>query len=131
MAWFVVSDSYIHGTISWNIQLFKWTQATSYSYQFTGKSLPTGSLKDDLKEFMDLVPTNKVLEIALDYLTYDEEVHELVVYIQSEEFPKIHKIVEHLKEYKKVSTFMYVFPEPQSDRENICSVLTGAWIALF
>ena len=110
---------------------FKWTHATSYSFQFTGKPLPNGSLKDDLKEFMELVPTQQILEISLDYLAYDPQVRELVVYIQSEEFPKIHKIVEHLKEYKKVSTFMYVFPEPQSDRENICSVLTGAWIALF
>jgi len=71
----VVSDSYIYETISRNIQLFKWTQATSYSYQFTGKHLPTGSLKDDLKELTELAPTNKVLAITLDYLVYDEEVH--------------------------------------------------------
>jgi len=59
--------------------------------------------QDDLKEFLALVPTDKVLEIALDYLANDQEVREFVVYIQSEEFPKIHKIVEHLKEYKDVS----------------------------
>jgi len=110
---------------------FKWTQATSYSFQFTGKHLPTGSLKEDLKELTELVPINKVLEVTLDYLTYDEEVRELVVYIQSEEFPKVHTIVENLKEYKDVSAFLCVFLKPHSDREYICSVLTGAWIALF
>jgi hypothetical protein len=85
----------------------------------------THRLQDDLKEFMALVPTDKVLEIALDYLANDQEVREFVVYIQSEEFPKIHKIVEHLKEYKDVSVFMCMFLKTQIDRVNICSVLTG------
>jgi hypothetical protein len=80
---------------------------------------------DDLKEFMDLVPKDKVLEIALDYLANDQEVRDLVVYIQSEEFPKIHKIVEYLKEYKYVSAFMCMFLKHQSDRKNICSISTG------
>jgi hypothetical protein len=48
---------------------------------------------------MALVQTDKVLKITLDYL------HEALVYIQSEEFPKIHKIVEYLKKYKDVSAF--------------------------
>jgi len=52
-----------------------------------------------VKEFMVLVPSDKVLEITLDYL------HEAFVYIQSEEFPKIHKIVEYVKKYKDVSAF--------------------------
>jgi hypothetical protein len=69
---------------------------------------------------MELYPTDQVLEIALDYLAYDEEVREFVVYIQSEEFPKIHKIVEHLKEYEYVSAFMFMFMllMHQSDRDN-------------
>jgi hypothetical protein len=104
--------------------LFTRTQVTSYSYQFTGKPLPTGKVQDDLKEFLELVPTDKVLEIALDYLYYDKEVKELVVYIQSEEFPPIHKIVEYLMEYKDVSAFMCMFLKPLSDRENICSIST-------
>jgi len=56
-------------------------------------------IQDDVKEFMVLVPSDKVLEITLDYL------HEAFVYIQSEEFPKIHKIVEYVKKYKDVSAF--------------------------
>ena len=71
---------------------------------------------------MELFPTNKILEIALDYLANDPEVQQFVAYIQSEEFPKIHTAVEHLKEYKDVSAFMCMFLKPQSDRENIRSV---------
>ena len=80
---------------------------------------------------MALVPTNKVLEITLDYLANDPEFHEAFVYMQSEEFPKIHTIVEYLKEYKDVSAFMCMFLKRQSDRENICSVWTDCWISLF
>jgi len=62
-------------------------------------------LQDELKKFTALFPTDKVLEITLDYLASDPELHDVVVYIQSEEFPRIHKIVEYLKEYKDVSAF--------------------------
>jgi hypothetical protein len=49
----------------------------------------------------------------------------LSAYIQSEEFPKIHAIVEYIKEYKDVSAFMCMFLKLESDREYICSVSTG------
>ena len=84
-----------------------------------------------MNEFIALVPTDKVLEIALDYLYNDQEVQEYIAYMQSEEFPKIHKIVEYLKEYKDVSAFVYMNFKSECDRENICSVSTGGWIALF
>jgi len=68
---------------------------------------------------------DKVIKIVLDYLSNDKEVRQFVVHIQSEEFTKIHTIVEHLKEYKDVSAFMCMFLKPQSDRKNVCSVSTG------
>ena len=80
---------------------------------------------------MALVPSNKIFEITMDYLAHDPELHEIFAYIQSEQFPKIHKIVEYLKQYKDVSNFMCMFLKHQSDRENICSVSTGVWISLF
>ena len=64
----------------------------------------TQSIRDDVKEFMALVPTNKVFEITMDYLA--NALQEIFAYIQSEQFPKIHKTVEYLKEYKYVSNFM-------------------------
>ena len=80
---------------------------------------------------MALLPTDKVLSITLDYIAKDPEFLEAVAYIQSEEFPNIHKVVEHLKEYKEVSAFLCMFFKPESDREIICSVSTGVWISLF
>jgi hypothetical protein len=82
-------------------------------------------LKEDLKEFFVLFPTYEVIHLTLDYLAHDTELHGLSAYIQSEEFPKIHAIVEYIKEYKHVSAFMCIFLKPESDRKNICSVSTG------
>jgi hypothetical protein len=55
-----------------------------------------------LKEFLALCPKEKLFNITLDYLYYDREVKEFVKYIQSEEFPNIHELVEYLKEYTEV-----------------------------
>jgi hypothetical protein len=81
-------------------------------------------LQEDITEYMALVRPHKFFEIAREYLAYDPEVKEFVAYMHSEKFPYIHKPVEYLKQYKLVSGFMCIFIKPQSDRENICSVLT-------
>jgi hypothetical protein len=57
-------------------------------------------------------PTDQVLEIAMDYLANDEEVRQSVAYVQSEEFPKIHKTVEQLQGYKYVSSFTCTILKP-------------------
>jgi len=67
---------------------------------------------------MALVPTDQVLETALDYLANDQQMREFVQYIQSEEFPNIHASVERLKEYKDVSAFMCMYFKPQSNRKK-------------
>jgi hypothetical protein len=67
-------------------------------------------LKEDLTELMPLVPTDKVLDITLDYLANDPEVQEFLVFIQSEKFPMVHIFVEYLKEYKDVSAFICHVP---------------------
>ena len=85
----------------------------------------TNSLQDELKEFMALAPTEKVLEISMDYLANDPQFQQAYGYVQSEKFPRIHRIVENLKQYKDVSNFMCMFFKCQSVRENICSVSTG------
>jgi RNA polymerase-interacting CarD/CdnL/TRCF family regulator len=86
--------------------MFIKTQVTANSYQFTGKPLPIAKFQEELSDFLVLVPTDKILEIALDYVANDTEVKELIAYIQSEEFPKVHAVVEDLKEYKDVSEFV-------------------------
>jgi hypothetical protein len=37
-------------------------------------------LKEDLKEFIVLVPTYEVIHLTLDYLAHDTELHELSAY---------------------------------------------------
>jgi len=91
----------------------------------------TQSLQEDLKEFMALLPSDMVLEITLDYLENDPQFNEAYAHVQSEQFPRIHKIVEYLKQYKDVSNFMCMLINHQSERKNICSISTGALIALF
>jgi hypothetical protein len=59
---------------------------------------------------MTLVPTEKVLVITLEYLAYDPELQERLVYIQSEKFPMVNATIEYLKEYKHVSAFMCCVP---------------------
>jgi hypothetical protein len=85
----------------------------------------THRVQDALNEFMEMVPTDMVLETVLEYLANDEEVREFVVYIQSEQFPKTHTIVDYFKEYKDVSSFMCMVLKPQSEREIIRPVSTG------
>jgi len=85
----------------------------------------TNSLQDELKEYMALVPTDKALEITLDYLANDPQFQEAYGYVQSEQFPRIHRSVEYLKQYKDVSNFMCMFLKCQSVIGNICSVSTG------
>ena len=85
----------------------------------------TRTLREDLHELMAIFPTNKVFNIVLEYLRNDKKIQEFLVYIQSEEFPEIHRVVEYLQQYKDVSAFMYMFLMHESDRENICSVPTS------
>jgi hypothetical protein len=59
-------------------------------------------LQYELKELIPLDPTAKVLDILLDYLTHDPELKEFIIHVQSEEFPKIHKIAERLKTCKEL-----------------------------
>jgi len=84
-----------------------------------------------VKELLALLPTEKVLSLTLHYLATDPELLKAFVYIQSEELPDIHKVVEYLKEYKDVSAFMCKSLKPQSDTEYVCSVSTGVCISLF
>jgi len=68
-----------------------------------------------VKEFMALFPTDKILAITLDYIANDPELHKVIVYIQSKEFPIIHTAVQYLKQYKDVSSIMCMFFKSQSD----------------
>jgi hypothetical protein len=61
------------------------------------------NLQDDLNDFLAIVPRNKIIVIALDYFSNDQEVQDFVVYLRSEKFHKIVRAVENLDEFKLVS----------------------------
>jgi hypothetical protein len=82
----------------------------------------TRNLNDDLNDFLALVPLEEVLAIVLDYLANDAQVQELILYIQSEEFHKIVKTVEELKEFKVVSIIAHTCILKVYMRHRNCSV---------
>jgi hypothetical protein len=98
------------------LKCIKLTQLEKYDVFDTA----TRRLQEEMKDFMALNPTQQILEILLDYLHNDKEVQQSVAYVQSEKFPKIHRAVEYLKKYQKVSTFLYMNLNPEFDRKIIC-----------
>lgn len=69
----------------------------------------TRNLQDDLNDVLAHIPLDEVLAIGLDYLANDQEVQELVIYLQSAEFHKIVLTVEAVPEFDEVSITVYVF----------------------
>jgi hypothetical protein len=70
------------------------------------------NLNDDLNDFLALVPVDRVLGIVLDYLANDQEVQDLIFYLQSDDFHRIVRTVEELEEFKQVSIHVHVFDKP-------------------
>lgn len=60
-------------------------------------------LKEDFQKFKALIPTDKILAIAMDYLANDAEVQEAIMFIQSEDFKSLILEVEAIPEYTAVS----------------------------
>jgi len=68
---------------------------------------PTRNLQDDLNDFLALIPVDEVIAIALDYLSNDAQVQEVMTYLQSDEFHGLITTVEGLPEFKNVSVIQY------------------------
>lgn len=60
-------------------------------------------IKEDLDDFLALIPKDQVLNIVLDYLANDEEVQETFAYMQSEDFKQLLTEIESIPEYRNVS----------------------------
>jgi hypothetical protein len=63
----------------------------------------------DVEDFMQFVPINQTLVIFMDYLHHDQEVKELVAYMQSPAFPMIHSFMEHMREYTEMKVPVRLF----------------------
>lgn len=63
-------------------------------------------LFEDLKEFLALIP-KEIPELMAEYYKNDPEVHEALVYAQSEEQKQYLLTVEKIEEFKVVSTVLF------------------------
>ncbi|XP_062551700.1 protein G12-like [Armigeres subalbatus] len=66
----------------------------------------TRALKDDFQEFVDLVPVDKLVGVALKYLTTDKEFKEFFSYLQGAEFSAVWDQFFALKEVKDVLNYL-------------------------
>ncbi|KAK2585724.1 hypothetical protein KPH14_010337 [Odynerus spinipes] len=70
-------------------------------------NLGKGDLYKDLQDFVDLVPTNKVVSIIMEYAAEDEEFQRTLEYLQSEEFKTLVQDVEALPEIADLMNYIY------------------------
>ncbi|XP_046586389.1 uncharacterized protein LOC107224698 [Neodiprion lecontei] len=59
----------------------------------------TRDLSDDFQDFLALIPTDEVAAIVIEYLAEDEEVQNVVEYIQSDDFANLILAVDAIPEY--------------------------------
>lgn len=73
----------------------------------TASSIPdTRGLKEDFQEFVDLVPVEKFVGLALRYLTTDKEFKEFFTYLKGQEFSTVWDQFFALKEVKDVLNYL-------------------------
>lgn len=69
-----------------------------------GSASPTTyGLKEDLDDFVKLIPKTQILKILVDYLGNDPEVQEVMDYILSNDFKQLILDIEAISEYREVS----------------------------
>lgn len=70
-----------------------------------GSALPsrnTYGLKEDIDDFLNLLPRAEIAGIVLDYLANDAEVQGAYEFILSDEFKNLLYDIEGIKEYQEV-----------------------------
>nr|XP_019560698.1 protein G12-like [Aedes albopictus] len=73
----------------------------------TATAIPDSrALKDDFQEFADLVPVDKLVGVALQYLLTDKEFKEFFGYLQGAEFSAVWDQFFALKEVKDVLNYL-------------------------
>ncbi|KXJ80730.1 hypothetical protein RP20_CCG023481 [Aedes albopictus] len=73
----------------------------------TASAIPDSrALKDDFQDFADLVPVDKLVGVALQYLVADKEFKEFFSYLQGAEFSAVWDQFFALKEVKDVLNYL-------------------------
>lgn len=60
------------------------------------------SLHEDLHDFIELIPKDEIQDIIITYITQDEEVYGLLLYLESDKFKDFILEIEAIEEYKAV-----------------------------
>lgn len=76
-----------------------------FGWAMMGQPRQTRSLSEDLNDFMNLIPINDIVNVAVDYLANDAEVQEAVEFVTGPEFGKLVLEVEKEQDYIDVSNF--------------------------
>lgn len=63
-------------------------------------------LQEDLDDFLELVPTTEVIELALQYLIGDDEFQDVIAYVTSDDFKDIVVKVDAIPQYIEVSLLL-------------------------
>ncbi|KXJ83829.1 hypothetical protein RP20_CCG000164 [Aedes albopictus] len=66
----------------------------------------TRSLNDDLQDFLNLLPVDKLTDLVVRYFTTDKEFQEAFAYLQGEEFAAVWDQFFALKEVKDVLNYL-------------------------
>lgn len=66
-----------------------------------------GELYKDIQEFLDLLPTDQMLEICVNYLSDDAEVQNAFQFLQSKEFKDLVLQVEALSEIRTLMNYIH------------------------
>ncbi|XP_063986109.1 uncharacterized protein LOC135167154 [Diachasmimorpha longicaudata] len=65
-------------------------------------SRAASELRDDLAEFVDLLPVDELVKVVLEYMVHDQETQETLQYIRSEEFKNIVRALDRIPEYNAI-----------------------------
>ncbi|XP_023289669.1 uncharacterized protein LOC105699026 [Orussus abietinus] len=63
------------------------------------KRSSSGPLAEDLKEFLDLVPSDKIFPLVIDYVVSDKEVQHTLLYLKSQEFKDLVVSISEIPEF--------------------------------
>ncbi|EFN71014.1 Protein G12 [Camponotus floridanus] len=66
-----------------------------------------GQLHNDIQDFIDLIDTDKVINIFLQYVAEDAEVKDAIAFLESDEFKGLVVNVEHMSEVKTLMDYIH------------------------
>ncbi|XP_055690498.1 protein G12-like [Lutzomyia longipalpis] len=86
--------------------LFAIIATVAASQAFTVEKISTRGLDQDFQDFLDLVPVEAIIKLAVDYLGSDKEFQAAYAYLASPEFAKLWEGFFKLNDVKECAKFL-------------------------